>query len=74
MKMNLRREIKFKDGHLKIMQISDLQDNRFPCVDTLRFMEAAVGKIKPDLIVFTGDQLDVADLWAKNAARMLKKR
>lgn len=65
MKMNLRREIKFKDGHLKIMQISDLQDNRFPCVDTLRFMEAAVGKIKPDLIVFTGDQLDVADLWGK---------
>ena len=28
-------------------------------------MDAAVKKIKPDLIVFTGDQLDVVDLWGK---------
>ena len=25
----------------------------------------ATGGIKPDLIVFTGDQLDVVDLWGK---------
>lgn len=61
----MRKQIIFNNGHLKVLQISDLQDNRFTCVDTLRFMEAAVKKIKPDLIVFTGDQLDVVDLWGK---------
>lgn len=61
----MRKQIKFNNGHLKVLQISDLQDNRFTCVDTLRFMEAAVKSIKPDLIVFTGDQLDVVDLWGK---------
>lgn len=64
-KLSMRKQIKFNNGHLKVLQISDLQDNRFTCVDTLRFMEAAVKKIKPDLIVFTGDQLDVVDLWGK---------
>lgn len=63
--MSMRKQIKFNNGHLKVLQISDLQDNRFTCVDTLRFMEAAVKSIKPDLIVFTGDQLDVVDLWGK---------
>lgn len=64
-KLSMRKQIKFNNGHLKVLQISDLQDNRFTCVDTLRFMEAAVKKIKPDLIVFTGDQLDIVDLWGK---------
>ena len=64
-KLSMRKQIKFNNGHLKVLQISDLQDNRFTCVDTLRFMEAAVKSIKPDLIVFTGDQLDVVDLWGK---------
>ena len=64
-KLSMRKQIKFNNGHLKVLQISDLQDNRFTCVDTLRFMEAAVKKIKPDLIVLTGDQLDVVDLWGK---------
>ena len=61
----MRKQIKFNKGKLKILQISDLQDNRFTCVDTLRFMEAAVENIRPDLIVFTGDQLDVVDFWGK---------
>lgn len=64
-KLSMRKQIKFNNGHLKVLQISDLQDNRFTCVDTLQFMEAAVKNIKPDLIVFTGDQLDVVDLWGK---------
>ncbi len=64
-KLSMRKQIKFNNGHLKVLQISDLQDNRFTCVDTLRFMEAAVKNIKPDLIVFTGDQLDVVDFWGK---------
>lgn len=61
----MKKQIQFKNGKLKILQISDLQDNRFTCVDTLRFIEAAVRKAQPDLIVLTGDQLDVFDLWGK---------
>ncbi len=63
--MNLRKSIKFKNGKLKVLQISDLQDTKCTSVDTLRFMEDAVSKINPDLIVFTGDQLDVVGLWGK---------
>ncbi len=63
--MSLRKNIKFKDGKLKVLQISDLQDTKCTSVDTLRFMADAVAKIKPDLIVFTGDQLDVVGLWGK---------
>ncbi len=63
--MSLRKEIKFKNGKLKVLQISDLQDTKCTSVDTLRFMEAAVAKTNPDLIVFTGDQLDVVGLWGK---------
>lgn len=61
----MKKQIQFKNGKLKILQISDLQDNRFTCVDTLRFVQAAIEKTKPDLIVITGDQLDVFDLWGK---------
>lgn len=57
--------IKFNDGKLKVMQVSDLQDTKSTCVDTLRFIDAALGKVKPDLIILTGDQLDVAGLWGK---------
>ncbi len=63
--MSLRKSIKFKNGKLKVLQISDLQDTKCTSVDTLRFMEDAVKKINPDLIVFTGDQLDVVGMWGK---------
>ena len=43
--MSMRKAIKFNNGKLKVLQISDLQDNRFTCVDTLRFMESAVESI-----------------------------
>ncbi len=63
--MSLRKKIKFKNGKLKVLQISDLQDTKCTSVDTLRFTEAAVMQLKPDLIVFTGDQLDVVSLWGR---------
>lgn len=47
------------------MQISDLQDTRLTAVDTLRFINSALDTEKPDLIVLTGDQLDVVGLWNK---------
>ena len=57
--------IKFNNGKLKIMQISDLQDTKQTSVDTLRFLDSVLAKEKPDLIILTGDQLDVVGLWGK---------
>ncbi|MDD6276006.1 MAG: metallophosphoesterase family protein [Clostridia bacterium] len=61
--MNLKKDIKFRNGKFKILQISDLQDTKSTDVDTIRFLNSALEKLKPDLVVFTGDQLDVAGLW-----------
>ncbi len=60
------KTLKFnKNGKFRILQISDLQDTKATSVDTLRFLEAALPELKPDLIVLTGDQLDVVGLWGK---------
>lgn len=63
--MSLENEIKFKNGKLKVMQISDLQDTKNTSVDTLHFVDDAIAKVKPDFIILTGDQLDVVGLWGK---------
>ena len=46
-----------KDGKLKIMQIADTQDVDIPREAMIKFMEKALDAEKPDLVVFTGDQL-----------------
>ena len=46
-----------KDGKFKIMQISDTQDIDVPREATIMFIEKALDAEKPDLVVFTGDQL-----------------
>ena len=46
-----------KDGKLKIMQISDTQDIDIPREAMIMFMEKALDAEKPDLVVFTGDQI-----------------
>ncbi|MEE0980971.1 MAG: metallophosphoesterase [Acutalibacteraceae bacterium] len=63
--MSLKDRIRFKNGKLKVMQISDLQDTKSTSVDTLRFVDDAIAKVKPDFIIITGDQLDVVGLWGK---------
>ncbi len=63
--MGLKDRIKFNNGKLKVMQISDLQDTKNTSVDTLRFVDDAIGQVNPDLIILTGDQLDVVGLWGK---------
>lgn len=63
--MSLKNKIRFKNGKLKVMQISDLQDTKNTSVDTLRFVDNAIEKVKPDFIILTGDQLDVVGLWGK---------
>lgn len=49
--------LKFKNGKFKIMQIADIQEN-FPVnPDTIRLIDLALEKEMPDLVVFTGDQI-----------------
>ncbi|MBQ6601373.1 MAG: metallophosphoesterase family protein [Clostridia bacterium] len=49
--------LKFKDGKFRIMQIADVQEDWPVNPDTIRLIDAALEKIKPDLVVFTGDQI-----------------
>ena len=46
-----------KDGKFKIMQITDMQEIPDISADTLALLEAAVEAEKPDLVVYTGDQI-----------------
>lgn len=47
----------YKNGKFRLMQITDVQDTQFTSPDTLNFMRAVLEKEKPDLVVFTGDQV-----------------
>lgn len=49
--------LNFTNGKFKIMQIADTQE--IPCVspDTIKLISAALDAEKPDLVVFTGDQI-----------------
>lgn len=51
------RELKFKNGKFRIMQIADVQDVYPVSKDTLRLLAAASDAASPDLAVFTGDQV-----------------
>lgn len=50
-------ELKFNDGKFRIMQIADVQDTQRTSDATVRFIREALKKAKPDLVVFTGDQV-----------------
>lgn len=48
--------LKFRaDGTFKILQISDTQDTDQLHIGTAKLIEAALDEVKPDLVVFTGD-------------------
>ena len=49
--------LKFKDGSFKIMQIADVQETRTPNPDTIKLIDLALERERPDLVVFTGDQI-----------------
>jgi len=56
--MPYHKEITFRsDGHLRIMQIADTQELPTMNPDTLKLIRLAVQNAKPDLVVFTGDQI-----------------
>lgn len=50
-------ELKFNNGKFRIMQIADVQDTQRTSDATVRFIREALKKTKPDLVVFTGDQV-----------------
>ena len=45
------------NGKFRIMQISDIQDTQFTSKNTIEFIAAALDREKPDLVVFSGDQV-----------------
>ncbi len=50
-------KVKFNNGKLRIMQISDAQDLHWVRKTMLKMLENACEDLKPDLIVFTGDNI-----------------
>ena len=46
-----------KDKTFKIMQITDMQEIPAISPDTMKLLDAAVEAEKPDLVVYTGDQI-----------------
>ncbi len=50
-------QLKFNNGKFRIMQIADVQDTQRTSEATVRFIREALKAAKPDLVVFTGDQI-----------------
>ena len=51
------RNLEFKNGKFRIMQIADTQEIPAVSPDTIKLIAAALDSEKPDLVVFTGDQI-----------------
>ncbi len=51
------KALDFVNGKFKIMQIADTQEIPAVSPDTIRLISAALDAEKPDLVVFTGDQI-----------------
>ena len=50
--------MKFNSEHkFKIMQIADTQETPDVSPDTLSLINSALDREKPDLVIFTGDQI-----------------
>lgn len=54
--------LKFKNDTFKIMQIADTQEGRKVSPDTIDLITASLDKEKPDLVVYSGDQI-----WKKSS-------
>ena len=46
-----------RNGTFRVLQVADIQDGPHVHPDTLRLIGAAIRESKPDLVVFTGDQI-----------------
>lgn len=61
------------NGKFKIMQITDMQEIPAISPDTLNLLEAAVEAEKPDLVVYTGDQIKGYGVTYKGKGKELEK-
>lgn len=62
-----------KDGKFKIMQITDMQEIPSISPDTLALLETAVKEEKPDLVVYTGDQIKGYGVTYKGKGKALEQ-
>lgn len=61
--------LNFKKDTFKIMQIADTQEGRKISPDTMDLINAALDKEKPDLVVYSGDQI-----WGKTSFKGNKQK
>ena len=57
MKNMYNNKLQYKNGKFTILQFADIQEISAFSPDTLRLMNRAIETAKPDLIIFSGDQL-----------------
>lgn len=53
----MKDKLTFKNGTFRIMQIADIQETPWVSPDSIKLMELALDREKPDLVLFTGDQI-----------------
>lgn len=61
------------DGNFRILIIADTQDTLHPRQETLDLMNAALDEAKPDLVVFTGDNIHGPDWKMKKSKNRTRK-
>lgn len=49
--------LSFKNGKFTVLQVSDAQDLQFVRKAMVKMLDAAYDRVKPDLVVFTGDNI-----------------
>ena len=49
--------LSFKNGKFTVLQVSDAQDLQFVRRAMVKMLDAAYDRVKPDLVVFTGDNI-----------------
>ena len=56
--------LEFKDGKFRILMIADTQEGKRVNPDTLALINASLDEAKPDMVVYSGDQI-----WGKRNFR-----
>lgn len=63
------------DGTFRVLQVADVQEGPHVPADVLRLLRAAIAEARPDLVVFTGDQVRGYDpAWAGSYLRRRGER
>lgn len=65
-------KLNFKGEEFKIMQIADTQDGARVSPDTLELINTAIEREKPDLIIYSGDQIWGKSSFGGNAEKVEK--